>query len=290
MKKIFITGGTGFIGRRVIRDLRDIEDVEIFCLTRSHIDEADIKVHYLEADISNQKKITNYIKNIQPDTLLHLAWDVKGDNYSKGHHNLEWVSYSEKIADVFIESGGSSIVGAGTCAEYSNSKGEILTEESMTNPTTAYGKNKLKLFTCLSQKCASNNIRFVWGRPFFVYGAGEEDRKLISSVISTIKDGDIFVSSRPNDVVDYIHVDDVARAFSLFCINDDCSGVYNICTGVGYEVKEILHLVEKKLGKKGSVDISADYGNYHMVGSPEKLESVGWKASYSLEKGIESYI
>ena len=119
MKKILITGSTGFIGSSLMK-LFLLKKYDVFALTRKNIKSSKIK--YIKADIFDHKKINNMLKKIKPDYLIHLAWEANPKKYQNSNNNFKWLHSSLNLYQNFCKYGGSRALLTGSCAEYDFNK------------------------------------------------------------------------------------------------------------------------------------------------------------------------
>lgn len=251
-KNILLTGGSGFIGQKVLERINRNE-YNVHILSRHNSSDIYKKDKWHNIDLGNLEETYNLVKKIRATHLVHLAWDVKNQDFANSMDNISWITKSINILNAFVEAGGKNFVGAGTCFEYDFSIDNPLSEKSFCCPNTIYGKCKLETKKLASSICESNGVRFVWGRIFYPYGLGEEQRKLFSTIISTFKENKTFVCRNPEDIIDYISVDDVAKYFEQFIVDKNLTGVINVCTGKGIIIKEILEFIKKEMQSKSEI-------------------------------------
>lgn len=127
-------------------------------------------------------------------------------------------------------------------------------------------------------------------RPFNIYGVGQKGLLLIPEIISQLKEGKTQIQLKAaSPRRDYINVVDVAGAF-VACTNDTKDfSVYNVCSGESISVRELTAIINKHLNRKVEfLFSSSDRPNEvdETRGSYEKLKSIGWKPTKSLEEGI----
>lgn len=89
MRKIFVTGGTGFLGKRIVQELQK-KGNEIYVLTRK--DKVGFgQVHFIKGDIADADLLKKTMNVIKPDILVHLAWNAKDGFYASSDENRNWV-------------------------------------------------------------------------------------------------------------------------------------------------------------------------------------------------------
>lgn len=286
--KVFITGGTGFIGKEITKILNKENQHECFILTRKSREDNG-NVHYVTGDIRNGEDIDNIMAEIRPDVLVHLAWNVEEDNYADSLENDKWVSYTIDIVESFFRHGGHKVVGAGTCFEYDLTGNKPRREDDKCFPATRYGRAKLECYELLKKLCKEYKADFIWGRIFYPYGKGELSRKFISWAREKIMLQQKFYCNTPENCIDYIHVSDVAYYFVKFICDDRISGIVNVCSGKGIKIRSILELLMEKCGKKCEVEYKEQKSPLVIVGDTERIEKYKLKCLVDIESGIEAY-
>lgn len=283
MKKIFVTGGTGFIGRVTINLLKDKYDC--YALTRSCNQKED-GIVFVKGDIADERQIKRILNDIRPDVLLHLAWNVKGYDYANSIENHKWVKWSTRLVEGFLESGGKQVICAGSCLEYDVRVTSAHSTDEKCSPDSLYGKCKLETYKAIGELCDKYEARFVWGRIFFPYGKGEEKRKFISSAIESLKCNEEFICSSPNSIIDYIHVEDIANMFACVVEDDGLSGIVNICSGKGIKISAILDIIKQKIRSKCNIRYNTGSSAVVILGEPSLSKYI---CKYDMDRGISSY-
>ncbi len=286
MKRLLITGGTGFIGQNILTLVPP--DVQVFVLTRRMLP-SSAHITFLRGDIGDSDTVRRIMDEARPDSLLHLAWDVKSDDYSSSEGNKRWGEWTHQLAKVFFEQGGSTFVGSGTCFEYDLKSVADHEEKEACHPATLYGKCKLAVLQDVKELAGQYGARFVWGRVFYPYGPGEERRKLFSAARAAWRQGKEFSCRTPDSVLDYIHVEDVARYFLAFLQDEAIRGIVNVSSGQGRTVREMLHLLAATFGEDARLSFEEDGAGIRIVGSTEKAGKYGLFCQHDLVPGIQTY-
>lgn len=231
-----------------------------------------------------------YMRKYRPEYLINLAW-VTGEGYLDSYENALFVQKGLEMYGAFYENGGKRAVFIGTEQEYKRT-GEIFREDSTPAPESLYAVCKSSLGSVLLKDAEVRGRGFVWGRIFFVYGAGEKPKRLMPSLISGLAAGESVTCSYDGFFRDYIYVKDLAGAI-CHCLLSDYSGAVNLSGGRDTTIGEIAGIIRGKIGK-GDVKFKTveESGNQplYIRGDISLLESLGWKHRYSLEAGLAEEI
>lgn len=276
-KKILITGGSGFIGKHLINFLKK-KNAEIFAIENKN--KVFIKKNNkINCSITSKKRILEFIKLNNIDTLIHLGWHGIPDFSIK--NNL--FNYKQQIIFLKIikKTNIKKIFISGSCLEYGDSQGLVVESKKNNNLNSfATYKNKIQQFC----KKLFVNKQFIWGRIFYVYGKGQRHDSLINLLI---REKYIYLKE-PYKYCDFIHVDDVCRAIYVL-INSRLKGIFNISNNLPVLIidfcKKIKFLYrDKKIIIKAN-KLSKLNGNW---GNNQKLISLGWKPRFQLMNGIKN--
>lgn len=288
--KVLVTGGNGFIGRYVVKELLSHDcDVHITVHSSDVSVPAEAKTHFI--DLANQSAVKALLEQEHFDSLIHLAWYV-GKGCHSSNLNLEWVRITLDILEAFHENGGETFVGAGTVSEYEYKYGYLTEDLTPTNPETVYGEAKNSVYKIAKAFCKKNDISFKWPRIFNLYGPGEKPARLVPSVISDCLNGQDVIVSDCLKYQDYLHVADTAKG--IVCVfQGEAEGAVNICSGKPIQLRYIVETIAKLCNFDGTIKwgaIPAAFENDVVVGNNDKLKSMGWKPTFTLEEGLRETI
>jgi nucleoside-diphosphate-sugar epimerase len=188
---------------------------------------------YIKFDLLNEN-VDSLIKQIRPELLIHLAWETQPTTFWASQKNILWLDSSKKLVESFNKWGGERIVVAGTGAEYDWESLAPFDELGPEFPKSIYGQTKLALLNVLRHQATP----FLWTRTFFQFGDKETPGRLIPSLIDTLHAGQEFSIQRPNDIRDFIYVDDVVQIMTSLIVSDK-AGVFNVASGVGITMREL---------------------------------------------------
>ena len=266
MKKLLLTGGTGFIGQQTIPFLQE-EGYEIYAVTSKNLTKDNKDVQWLHGNLMDEEFVSSIFTKIHPTHLLHLAWITTPHVYWNSSENFNWVRASQYMFQCFIENGGERIVSAGSCAEYDWSEGICLENTTSLRPQSAYSKAKGELYTYLTDTINKDHTSFAWARVFFAYGPNEAKTRLITSIIRSIIEDRLLDIEYGYHKRDYIYVADVASIL-VKLLNSDIRGSINIGTGKAISIIEIARTVTKLMG------VSKEITSQIKINSDEKIPLV----------------
>lgn len=281
VKRVLVTGSTGFFGSRAVRALQLRGDT-VYRVGRSAAGKDAFPV-----DLLAGASARTLLARLQPTHVLHLAWTAEPNAFWTDPRNLDWCSATLALARAAVECGVTRFVAAGSSAEYTWS-GERLTEQSERHPTTLYGTAKTFTYELLSIFFRQAALSFAWGRPFFAYGAGEPGEKLISwSARELLAGRDVELVAGANRL-DFIHVDDVVAAF-IALLDSTETGDFNIGSGSSRTVSEAVAEIASVLGH-GHVSAARHHRPQSVCADITKITALGWTPRVELRDGISEIL
>jgi nucleoside-diphosphate-sugar epimerase len=281
MKKILVTGATGFIGRYVITALQQ-RGVAVVA-TSAHADKAAscpwlAGVDYLPFDLQQFNAGTDYQAYFgHPDAIIHLAWEGL-PNYKADFHINENLPRHFAFVKNLVAHGQTDITITGTCFEYGMQEGQ-LAEDMPALPQNPYAIAKDRLRQQLEQWQQQMPFALKWVRLFYMYGPGQSPNSLLSQLDRALAAGEtVFNMSGGEQVRDYLPVEKVAAHIVAIALQQRTTGIINCCSGHGITVKELVqgYLAEKKQ----SIALNLghypypDYEPMRFWGSNQKLNSI----------------
>jgi nucleoside-diphosphate-sugar epimerase len=233
MKKVLITGSSGQVGTRLTKNLSRAGFEVVGIGSREILDSADDSNRYIKFDLLTED-IDSLIEQTRPELLIHLAWETQPNSFWSSPKNILWLDSSKKLVESFNKWGGERIVVAGTGAEYDWESQSPFDELGPEFPKSLYGQAKLALLNVLRHQSTS----FLWTRTFFQFGDKETPGRMIPALIDTLRSGQKFSIQKPDDIRDYIYVDDVVQIMTSLIVSEK-EGVFNVATGVGITMREL---------------------------------------------------
>jgi len=291
--RIFITGGTGFIGAEVVSALLK-RGCELLVLTRKNIPREggssnDGKIRYLTGDLAKIENVKADIASFGPQAAVHLAWEGLPD-YSLEmclKNVIHGINLFRTLADIGVK----AVISAGSCWEYAKTDGPV-TEDATRDFSKNFSLTKDILRQAGQGIAESCGMEFYWARIFYAYGPGQRSSALVPSIVRALtKRASPDINNR-EAAHDFIFVGDVAECIARIIERRPGAGVYNIGSGRLAQVAEVVSIISSTMGPPPGGDATIDYhtperltGFYaDITKAREKLE---WAPAYRLEKGIE---
>ena len=285
--KIFITGGSGFIGRHLLK-LLELGNHNVLCLSHTaSIVSSSPTLRTVLGDLNSPDSYSAELKRFRPECCVHLAWEGLPD-YSIENCSKNFFA-GIKLFETLSQIGCSKIFALGTCWEYGKNIGAVK-EEDQGAELNIFAAFKAALQLIGQSSSLAVGSQFLWGRPFFVYGPGQRSGSLIPSCYRSFKNGALPTISNPMAANDFIHVSDVAAAISGLISADNIeTGLYNIGSGQSFAVWEIVNLIAAEM------DLPPVY--FDMPDSisgfwadPSKTQKYGWQPELLIQAGIAQTI
>ena len=283
--RIFITGGTGFIGKHVV--MRLIQGGHAICVL-SREENKQEQCSYIKGDMASIEKWKEKLTAFKPEAVMHLAWEgIPDTSEEMAKKNLQM---SLDLLELAGRAGCETFLGTGSCLEYGGLKGKVREEDVGTPPNSLY-KAKVELYEKGKERAERLGIKFIWARPFYVYGPGQKKGSLIPQIIATFKKGEELKLQDPNAANDFVYVQDVADALTLLLEKEALAGAYNIGYGRLTSVRNIVQAVAKTMGIPTPKLPPLGISHPPFFADTKKIEqATGWKPSTKLEEGIQNMI
>lgn len=297
LMRVLVTGGTGFIGSHLVRQLlKNRCEIHSVVRPRSNlwrIEDIRTRLKIFHCDLTESKKLDNYLEEIQPEICFHLAWYAEPGKYLASVKNMTLLNASLNLANKLADVGCKKLVVTGTCFEYNTELG-FLSETSRTRPSNMYASCKLALYQVLQQLSSLTDMKLLWLRLFYQYGPFEDQRRLVPYVINSLLHNKPARVTSGEQVRGYLHVEDVAAAIWA-TTKSGLSGVVNIGSHNPVKVAEIVRQIGKILGKTeqllfGAVPYAPSEPMFICADNRLLRERTVWKPKFDLEKGLSQTI
>lgn len=292
MKRVLVTGASGFIGRHSLAPLA-AKGYEVHAVSEKGRD-TDATAVWHRADLLDQGDRRELLARVHPSHLLHFAWYAVPGKYWTAPENLDWVAASLALLRGFVEEGGQRALFAGSCAEYDWSHGLCSEANTPLVPATLYGASKHALQTLLRVFAGQAGLSAAWGRIFSLYGPHESPSRLAASVIIALLRNEPAQCSEGSQIRDYLHVADVASAF-VALLDSAVEGAVNIGSGRGIAIRELVGRIGRQTGRAelirhGALPLAAGEPSRLVADVARLRDEVGWSPHYDLDAGLADTI
>ena len=270
--KILITGGAGYIGSKIAYDLTDkgYEVIIVDNLSTGYRKLINPKAKFYKLNILETEKISKIIKHHRIKNIFHMAasLSVEESMTNKEKYYLNNVEGTRSLLLGACEQ-INNFVFSSTCAVYGQNTNKFVSENTVINPLSYYGKTKDLSELLVKDFSKKYNLNYGILRYFNVAGSDEKLRtgcinqngQLIKNLATRLKKGDfqinIYGKSYDTEdgtcIRDYIHVSDLSN-IHMKCMNyiekNKKSYVINCGYGKGYSVLEIVDKFQEVANKK----------------------------------------
>lgn len=295
MKKVLITGASGFIGINLIKYLLT-KKISVFAVVRNPQKLIEIfgdSINIIKCELKNIKNLNLIMKERNFDCFYHLAWEGSGGlNRSNYSMQLSNVKYTCDAAIISKKIYAKKFIVTGTISEMIYDYNKSL---STLSDNLIYGISKSTTHKLLKIICARENINFVWARLSNVYGEGNLTGNIVSYTISELKSGREPIFSKGSQIYDLVYINDVIKALYLIGSKDNKINEYFI--GSGKPRLLYKYLLAIKNIYSGSVNLGIGKRKEDGIKYQKKWFSIkpikqdlGFKVKDSFEKNIERLI
>ena len=295
--KILITGVNGFIGQNLAVFLLGLKPaIKVYGLDIQKSFGFDKRIIFLKCDLLDIGNVRKFLKKIKPDIIFHLAAQVSvpkswiNPQETFGINVIGTLNLLETIKDCCSKT---TILIPGSSEEYKprigikNQKLKV-NEDALLLPQSPYGLSKMCQENLGYQYWKEYGLKTILARNFNVTGPGQPEMAVCSHFAKEIveiemgrKEAIIEVGNL-NVVRDFVDVRDIVRAYYLAVKKCEVGQIYNIATGNGRKIDEILKklliLSEKKIKILKNHNAFRKFENQILIGDPIKFsKATGWK-------------
>jgi UDP-glucose-4-epimerase GalE len=311
--KLLITGGAGYIGAITAKELEKAgHQVLVYDHFFSHTPAKLGSTPYVKGGLLDAKALTKALSSFHPDVVMHFAAYIQmGESVAnpRKYYDNNFIGMLS-LVETMIKVGCHKLVFASTAGVYGNPVHLPIPENDPKEPENPYGETKLSVERLLKWYDKAYGFKSISIRFFNAAGATEElgedhhdESHLIPNIIRAQLAGEeftLFGDDYPTPdgtcVRDYIHVLDLASAFTLaaehLMSSEATTTCYNAGTGTGYSNKQVIAMVEKISGqpvKVKSIPRRPGDANELVADSSRLRAELSWSPKYSdLESIIKS--
>jgi nucleoside-diphosphate-sugar epimerase len=297
MKRVILTGATGFVGanltRRLLRDGHELHLLVHPGYTAWRVAAIRDSVSMHEVDLCDPEALAHIVGRIHPDWVFHLA----------AHGAYSWqtdlrrmvqtnIVGTVNLVEACLATGFEAFVNTGSSSEY-GFKDHASSEIDPVEPNSHYSVTKCSGTLFCRYAARSHGVNLHTLRLYSVYGPFEDDRRLIPTVIRLGMRGDLPPLADPDSAHDYVHVEDVCDAYLLAAGSpgQEPGSIYNVGTGVQTSLREVVEVARRVFDittepRWGSLPNYAWDTSVWMADSHKIQHALGWRPRHGFEEGF----
>ena len=296
MKKVILTGGAGFVGSAVIKELLQ-NDVKVWAVVRPGFSSrlsmsrlAGLPINYVECDLKDLRNLPAMLEERDFDVWYQFAWDgLFGEELTDYHKQAANIVYMMNAITAAAFTRCRKFVGAGSVSQY-----ELFMPADKNQEGDKHRVYKAAKMSCQylgAGAAASQNIEFIWPIITNIYGAGEKSTRLINSMIRKLQNKEHQALSRGDQFYDFIYITDAAKAFRLIGEHGRENRNYIIAQGMAGPLRDFLNVVKDVVDPKaelgfGELAFNGYYLPKECYDITQLAEDTGFVPEITFEEGI----
>jgi nucleoside-diphosphate-sugar epimerase len=301
MKRVIVTGGTGFVGANFARRLlRDGHEVHLLVRTgyqpwRIEEIRGDVRLH--EVQLHDIESVTQIVEQIRPDWIFHLAvygaFSSQTDLQPMVQTNIHGTI---NLVQACLKTGFEAFVNTGSSSEY-GFKDHPPAEAEVLEPNSPYAVTKVASTLFCRQTARQQRVHLPTLRLYSVYGPYEDPTRLISALIIRGLQGELPPLVGPETSRDFVHVDDVVEAYLLAATHpgQEPGAIYNVGSGVQTTVREAVGVARQALEIPAEpcwgTMAARSWDTSVWVSDNRKIyKELGWTPRYDFSRGFTATV
>ena len=309
IEKYLITGFSGFVSRHFCEYLERnkvnsfIKGIDVQDHDLNFDDYKYLSFDFEKIDLLSANEIERVVCCFKPNFILHLAsyssvaYSWKAPIASFNNNTNIFLNIIEAIRKLNLDT---RILSVGSSEEYGNIREENLPlrEDSPLNPTSPYAVARVSQELLSKVYIKGYGLDIVLTRSFNHFGPMQKDIFVIASFakqLTMIKkanysDGNL-ITGNVSVIRDFSDVRDVVLAYYLLLHNGEKGAIYNVCSGKGISLREVISIMADILNIKIRITVDETLirpdENIKIIGCNEKLKrSLGWNPKYTLKQSL----
>ena len=297
---ILITGGLGFVGNELVRQLIAEDDLVVVdnrlrCAPRIEDIES---IRVVQVDITLADEVRAAFRTYRPTAVFHLAaiHFIPECNANPARTLRVNVEGTQNILDAAAEVGVQHVVAVSSGAVYADAAAP-LAETSAVFPSDIYGVSKYAMEQVARLWHEQTKIPVSLCRLFNVYGPRETNLHILPEIVMQLRNGASCVRlGNVSTVRDFVHSREAAEAFiRLGRLIPSGVRVTNVGTGTGYTMQQAVDMISRHIGREIRIDVDPKrlrrVDKAVQVADMKFLEqTLGWKPTVTLERGLHDLL
>ncbi len=294
MKKIIITGATGFVGSNLTNFFLNKKEFKVYLIVRhnsnlSNIDSFKdlVELYFYDGKLVN---LIEFFQKVNPEIIFHLASNFTAEHKSNQIDALiqSNITFGLHILEAMKVSGVKKMINTGTSWQHFNNDNF--------NPVCLYAATKQSFEALIEYYVQSEDFKVITLKLFDTYGETDTRAKLINLLNKFADDGTELNMSPGEQVLNFVHIDDVCSAYYIaykliFTDNKNNHLSYAIANKKSYKLKDVITLFEKVSNKKVNVNWGGKrYRKREVMTLWNKGKQLpNWEAKIGLIEGFNRY-
>lgn len=299
IKSAVITGASGMLGQALIRYLTKL-NIRTLAIVRPGSARNEILfpqdcVKVVECDLSDLLCLQDMLTDTY-DAFFHFGWSgTFGTSRNDFYGQNENVRYTLDAVELAHRLQCKVFLGAGSQAEYGRVGNRKLSGDLPAFPENGYGMAKLCAGQMSRLLCREYGIRHVWTRILSVYGPGDKPHTMVMSGIYAMLRGERPAYTKGEQLWDYLHCDDAARAFYLAAEKGKDGAVYCIGSGNARPLKTYIEEIKNAIDpgiqiQFGAIPYQEKQVMYLCADIDDLKKDTGFLPEITFEEGIKSTV
>jgi dTDP-glucose 4,6-dehydratase len=302
MKKIFITGATGFIGSHLVEKLKDYD---ITCLVPSSeigFQKIHKNIQAKFCDLTNYSEVQKIISDVSPNIIVHLGAVTPvrfSFQYPEIYQYVNYLATVNLVHSVLKLNSFDKFIFASTMEVYGWQKiKKPFTEETPLNPASPYAVSKVAAETYVRMAGKAFNLPFIVLRSCNTYGRKNSTDFIVEYIITRMLNNETVYIGTPNSIRDLMYVDDHVNAYVKCIQSDITSEVINFGLGSETTMGELGSIIKDMINFNGKIihNFPPDYPfrpvvePYLSLDASKAKKILGWEPKYTLKAGLKKTI
>lgn len=292
-KNILITGSAGFSGKHFINFIKNQKNLSVTGIDKQYVP----GYTKYEMNLLNESELLSLLKKETPNYIIHLAGLTKADN-PQDFYNINVLITLNLLNNVVnAKLNECRILLVSSSAVYGTAEGGILSEDCLIKPINFYGVTK----ACMEQiglfYARNYGLKVNIARPFNIIGLNQSIAFVIPSFakqLLNIKHKNykpVIKVGNLNSVRDFIDVEDVITAYLSILKSEESGQIYNIASGKGYKIEDILHDMIKLLKLNVKIEIDSNKLSQNdipeQIGNINKISKLNWQPKIKIRESLK---
>jgi UDP-glucose 4-epimerase len=297
MRRVVLTGGTGFVGANLARRLLR-EGHELHLLVRPRyqhwrLEEIRRHIHLHELYLHDAEAVSTAVSQIRPEWVFHLAvhgaysWQTEWEEMVRTN-----IQGTMNLLSACLKTGFEAFVNTGSSSEY-GVKDHAPAENEPLEPNSHYAVTKAAATLFCRYTAQTKRVHVPTLRLYSVFGPYEEPRRLLPTLIRHGLNGELPPLVDPEVARDFVYVDDVVEAYLLAASTPtaEFGAVYNVGSGVQTTLREVVKVAREVMAIPAEPTWNTmpnrQWDANVWVSDNRKIRSqLGWQARHSFADGF----